>query len=134
MTGLRPQICVSVNAFPQKLLPLFPACKVHLFSIRSSTHKYISIFPVFPCVGTIRMKDGAKQQIGKLPAKPINHALGYAKPAISQIRKEFPAFVDGSAAVVIQQEQEDLDASPVIHLVHNAGGKCEFPYLGVWSI
>lgn len=59
---------------------------------------------------------------GKLFAKFINHAFGYVEPAIGQIGKEFSAFVDGSAAIAIQQEEEGLDASAIIHLVHNAGG------------
>ena len=90
------------------------------------------------------MQDRRKQQIGKhgfsflfcffgkLPTELIYHAFGYVESAISQIRKKFSTLVDGSTAVVIQQEQETLNAPSVIHVVHNTGWKfCVNPLTGL---
>ena len=51
------QVIFNRSAF-YSFVPFFPAWKIHRFSIRGSAHKYIGIFHVFPCIGTIRIKDG----------------------------------------------------------------------------
>src|SRR5699024_5687061 len=54
--------------------------------------------------------------------------------SLSQITQEFPAFIDGSAAFIIQQKKKCPDTPAVIHIIDHSRWErcmCQFSGLGI---